>query len=469
MRLGELLLSEKLITPEGLEEALESQVVHGGRLGTNLVELGLLGEKDLARVLGKQLNCAFASGEMVPDPKALELVEADYADQMDVLPMRVDATRLSVAVINPHDFKTLDAIAFKTGKRVVPVVIPEFRMSQLLRRYCRAWRQPRAIDMNTIRPSKTLGTLKEDEKRGGAAGPDLMSEDEFASLYAQALSGGREDKLDAAVAEPVAPAHVPPAAAPRPSGGFPIAPPAPQAPMAAAPQPMAPPPQAAPPRAPPQQPPAPTTWQPPPPSEQPPTTWMPAPPAPAAPRPAAPMAAAAPPPAQVVAIPEPPPTPLTFPQAQQMLSQSSDRNDIGRTVLRFALGKWKRTLLLSVQGNLVTGWQGLGQGIRMQAIQRIGIGLTGQSTFKLVRDLRSHYVGPIKRDAGTAVFYKLLGGGYPTTAVMLPLLVRGKVVHILYVDNGPDQLTPPDVGELLILSQSVTRSYETLMKRRKSA
>ncbi len=112
MRLGELLLSEKLITPEGLEEALESQVVHGGRLGTNLVELGMLGEKDLARVLGKQLNCAFASGEMVPDPKALELVEADYADQMDVLPMRVDATRLSVAVINPHDFKTLDAIAF---------------------------------------------------------------------------------------------------------------------------------------------------------------------------------------------------------------------------------------------------------------------------------------------------------------------------------------------------------------------
>ena len=49
------------------------------------------------------------------------------------------------------------------------------------------------------------------------------------------------------------------------------------------------------------------------------------------------------------------------------------------------------------------------------------------------------------------------------------VLVRGKVVHILYVDNGPNELTPPDVGELLILSQSVGRSYEALMKRRKSA
>ena len=67
------------------------------------------------------------------------------------------------------------------------------------------------------------------------------------------------------------------------------------------------------------------------------------------------------------------------------------------------------------------------------------------------------------------MFYKLLGAGFPKTAVILPLLVRGKVVHLLYVDNGPDQLTPPDVGELLILSQSVGRSYEAMIKRRKSA
>jgi len=42
-------------------------------------------------------------------------------------------------------------------------------------------------------------------------------------------------------------------------------------------------------------------------------------------------------------------------------------------------------------------------------------------------------------------------------------------VHLLYVDNGPGQLTPPDVGELLILSQSVGRSYEAMIRQRKSA
>jgi hypothetical protein len=43
-------------------------------------------------------------------------------------------------------------------------------------------------------------------------------------------------------------------------------------------------------------------------------------------------------------------------------------------------------------------------------------------------------------------------------------------MHLLGgVDKRPSQLTPSDVGELLILSQSVGRSYEAMILRRKSA
>ena len=422
MRLGELLLEERLITPDALEEALESQVVHGGRLGTNLVELGLVQEQDLARVLGRQHNVASASGEMVPDPRALELVDLNDADEKDYLPMRMDATRMSVAVLNPHDIGTLDALAFKTGKRVVPVVIPEFRMNQLQRRYCKAFRAMRAIDMNVIRPTRK----QQEEEKAAEKVADLMSEEEFQSLYAQALTGGAAeaeqvlDLVEAVVEEepaPVVQGYVPE-----------VVPPVHEAPVVQGTPIVAPPPvpEVVLPRA-------------------------------AKPRVAVPVA------------PEPPSTPLTFAEAQAELSRSSDREQVATTVLRFAVGKWRRSLLLSVQGNLVTGWRGMGKGVREAAVKRIGIGLQGPSTFRLVRDTRSHYVGPVKRDAASGLFYKLLGGDYPTTAVILPLLVRGKLVHMLYVDNGPGQLTPPDVGELLILSQSVGRSYEAMMRRRKSA
>jgi hypothetical protein len=87
----------------------------------------------------------------------------------------------------------------------------------------------------------------------------------------------------------------------------------------------------------------------------------------------------------------------------------------------------------------------------------------------MVRDLRSHFLGPMKKTPGMTTFYSLLGGGFPTTAIVLPLLVRGKPVHLLYLDHGPNELTPPDIGELLIVSQSVSRSYEALIARRQAA
>ncbi len=382
-RLGELLLAERLVQPDQLEEALETQVVHGGRLGTNLVELGFVKEADLARTLGKQHALPFASGEMVPDPTAFALVSRQFYDDEDVLPMRIDATRITVAVLGPAQIKATDALGFKAGKRVVTVVIPEFRMNQLLRAHCKAFRPMRPIDVHALRPSK-----KKDEAPN-LNDAELINEDDFAKLYAKAVDQGDEEEIidGALIEEEVAPA----VAAPLPSAPYPTG---------------------------------------------------------------------------VSAEVQAPP--LTFAEAQKQLLTSNNREDIALTVLQFARSKFRRSLLLNVQGDLVTGWKGMGKGVTVRAVRRIGVTLREANTFTLVRDLKSHFIGPMKRTPGMAVFYELLGGGYPQTAVILPLLVRGKLVHLLYVDHGPDKLTPPDVGELLILSQSVTRSYEALIRARKS-
>lgn len=382
-RLGELLLQETLVTSAQLEEALEAQVVHGGRLGTNLVELGFLKEADLARVLGRLHNMPFASGEMVPDPQALALVDRQFYDDQDVLPMRVDATRLTVAVLGPNQLKAIDALGFKAGKRVVAVLIPEFRMNQLLRAHCKAFRPMRPIDMNALRPS----TRKDAREPSPGEVGDLINEDEFARIYAQAAVGGAAGEVEEEVIEgSVIEEEVVPA-----------------------------------------------------------------------PLPSAPRAE------QDLDLPS-----LTFAEAQAQLQRDADREAIAITVLRFARSKFRRALLLNVQGELVTGWRGMGQGVKARAVRRIGVTLREANSFQLVAKLKSHFVGPMKRTTNMEIFYRLLGGDYPQTAVALPLLVRGKIVHILYVDQGPKKVTPPDVGELLIVSQSVTRSYEALIRQRQA-
>ncbi len=379
-RLGELLLAEKLIQIGQLEEALEAQVVHGGRLGTNLVELGSLAEADLARMLGKQHNLPFASGQMVPDTAALSLVSRKFCDDEDVLPMRLEATRLAVAVLGPHQVKALDALAFKAGKRVVAVVIPEMRMHQLLRLHCKAFRPMRSMDVVSLRPMKA-------ELETQSAPEDLINEDDFAKLYAKAVGEAEVDD-DAEIVQGEALEEEVIAAAPV---------------VQPAPSPI---------------------------------------------------------------VSEPPP--LTFMQAQKQLQESTGREDIGRTVLQFARSKFARTLLFNVHAELLTGWQGMGKGMNAKAVRRIGVNLREKNTFRLVCDLKSHFIGPMKKTADMAVFYELLGGGYPQTAVILPLLVRGKLAHLLYVDGGPGQLTTPDVGELLILSQRVAHSYEALIRERQA-
>jgi hypothetical protein len=383
VRLGELLLSEKRVTQAQLEEALEAQVVHGGRLGTNLVELGFLNEVQLGVALGRLNNLPYASGDMVPDPNALALVPLQYCDDHDLLPMRQEATRLTLVVLGFSQMKSIDELSFKVGKRIVSVVIPEFRMNQLLRKYCKAFRPMRPLDMNSLRPS----VRKVNQGPVPSVAGDLINEDDFANLYAQA-AGGTDEALQAELIE-----DVPNAAS------IPLAPrKAPDSPHEA----------------------------------------------------------------------EAEASPLSFAQAQALLAKSTSREDIAETVLRFARSKFKRVLILNVQGDFTTGWRGLGMGVHQALVRRIGVSLREANTLKLVRDLKSHFVGPIKRTPGMEVFYKLLGGGFPTTAVLMPLLVRETLVHLLYVDQGPGELTPPDVGELLIVSQSVTRSYEELIKRRKN-
>src|SRR5205809_6052209 len=48
--------SDLHLTEEGLEEAMDWQVLYGGRIGTNLLELKLVEEEQLAHALGKQLG-----------------------------------------------------------------------------------------------------------------------------------------------------------------------------------------------------------------------------------------------------------------------------------------------------------------------------------------------------------------------------------------------------------------------------
>ncbi len=137
IKLGELLLNEKLITPEQLDEALKSQIIFGIKLGSALVELGFITDEQLCRFLSRKLGVPAVSPRamsLVP-PEVLALVPAELAGKYRVIPIKADGKKLALAMADPTDFKAIDEVAFVTGCVVHPHIVPDVRITSALSKY----------------------------------------------------------------------------------------------------------------------------------------------------------------------------------------------------------------------------------------------------------------------------------------------------------------------------------------------
>jgi len=135
-RIGELLLKEKLISPEQLKNAVEEQKKNGGRLGFNLTRLGYIEEKDLTAFLSRQYGIPtvdLASQEV--DPEVVKLIPEDVAQKYQVIPINRTGSTLVVAMADPSNIFAIDDIKFLTGYNVEPLVASEVSIKSAIEEY----------------------------------------------------------------------------------------------------------------------------------------------------------------------------------------------------------------------------------------------------------------------------------------------------------------------------------------------
>jgi type IV pilus assembly protein PilB len=120
--LGEILVDTGLLTREKLDDALLKQRVSGKRLGTLLVELGAVDERDLATALGQHFGVAVIDlRREAPDPEAVQRLPENSARSLQALPLRVTDGVLEVAVADPSD-QLAEQLASTTGIEVALLV-----------------------------------------------------------------------------------------------------------------------------------------------------------------------------------------------------------------------------------------------------------------------------------------------------------------------------------------------------------
>lgn len=110
-RLGDVLVSENLVTPEQLSASLNLQQASGRQLGSILVEQGLLDPRVLTQALARQLGLPTIDLRRErPTDEALAVVPEDVARRYEIVPMRIVDDVLDVAIADGNDPAVREAL-----------------------------------------------------------------------------------------------------------------------------------------------------------------------------------------------------------------------------------------------------------------------------------------------------------------------------------------------------------------------
>jgi type IV pilus assembly protein PilB len=138
-KLGEILVRENLISSQQLREALEYQRTNGGRLGSNLVNLGIISDDVITAVLSRQYGVPSINLELfLIEEETIRLISQEVALKYSVLPISKIGATLTLAMADPTNVFAMDDIKFMTGLNVEPVIASEASLVIAIGKYYRA-------------------------------------------------------------------------------------------------------------------------------------------------------------------------------------------------------------------------------------------------------------------------------------------------------------------------------------------
>lgn len=134
-KIGELLVSQGVITPDQLKKAVEHKNQNKTRLISSLIQLKHVNEKVLATFLSKQYGLPAISldGITVP-PELVKLIPPNLCEKHDLLPLSVEGNRLSIAISDPTNVTAVDDVRFISNMDVDVYLATESSIRQMIER-----------------------------------------------------------------------------------------------------------------------------------------------------------------------------------------------------------------------------------------------------------------------------------------------------------------------------------------------
>jgi len=365
-RLGDLLLEKDLVKPEQLDKAVQCQVLFGGRLGTNLLELGFVTEDDLRSVLENKYNlCSVKRDELKDIPnEVIGAVPRDFAESHNLVPVKLTKEEICAAMQDPWKESDVTALRDLTGRKVVPLIALELDIYWALEKYYGTRRDARLINLDGWLERQRRPREKPPVKKGSK---DYTSEPMLPpTVDITALEGAPKDLDD--------------------------------------------------------------FWD------------------------------------RVGRSGHPE---YMLPRVLKEMDQAETREEIAGLLLDYSATVFRRSMLFVVNEDMLFGWDARGEGLDSRLATAIMLPLSRKSVFKTVVETSAYFLGPIPESPINKRFLNALGETRPRTAILLPIIVAGKVAGILYGDMGHEKEVDMKLAPLQSALASAGGAFYRLIIRRK--
>jgi hypothetical protein len=165
----------------------------------------------------------------------------------------------------------------------------------------------------------------------------------------------------------------------------------------------------------------------------------------------------------------PPPPPADAGPPDARLDAAQTRDEVVEALLELGRRFFRRVVFFIVREPWVLGWTGGGEGMDRSLAGELRFALDQPSVFQAVVRDKTVFIGRLGGDAESQRFLKALGKRPTTNAAIIPVLMKGRVVNLLYGDAGAGGNVRSDLGELMVLLQKVPRAYFRIIRRRIAA
>lgn len=387
-RLAETLVEAGIITEAQLKNSLQRQLVMGGKIGTNLIELKYITDEQLEKALSMTYMMPAVTADAFLDIPSdiINSIPKEIAIRHRIIPVKKEHKNITIAMENPNDVGVIDDLSFMTGCRITTLVASEVKIALALEKYYDHPRDLRYIEI--LRPKEQEFIIERNLTIADYISPSSAPTSEIkkeAKTEAEEESDWLSDKEPFDLVEPYEPKEVPPLIK-----------------------------------------------------------------------------------VQEKEVPKTVPTPITLQDTVHKLTRIETRDDAINAVIDY-ISQYVDNVIFFVTSIVeAKALKAKYKGVDYGYTSDIKVNFGGPSVFLTVKNSELPYYGDITNFPFDEDFLSKIGQKRPLRVYLVPIMVKTKLVSVLYLDNGNKEIPSDRIGEINSLIEKLSISFEILILKKKT-